>query len=436
MSQIISVMISLLLCVLEIYMLSIFMNIFFLKKSGKERWFWCFIVAVCIQYSIVFLDKLWLCFIALPVLYFVFSILVYEITAKKAIMYTLTFYIVFVYGREAAFAILYRFLYEAFPSIEIMFSAIEISLYLPAYLSSLLILLYLRKYMKEIKTRDVSGLAWYLVVMPLSSVLILLSFLYLDFPSKNYLRILMCCSAFLLYFSNAVVFIIWANYAQAMKRIKAAELSLLKNDMEKKNIDDVIKINDIYREHMHDIHRYFFQFKNLALSGENETIVNIIDSWENNLKQEESNRLYTDSAVVNSLLSGCYDHAKERQIEIDIFVDDALPLDFIQDVDKISMFGNLLDNAVEAAEKCEEGSRKIDIQMYMGNKYFLVFRIKNTWVKKLRRDGERLLSTKKDFKNHGFGTAISRDLAKKYGGSLEWEEKGDWFITTLTIAVN
>ncbi|MCM1243061.1 MAG: GHKL domain-containing protein [Roseburia sp.] len=306
--------------------------------------------------------------------------------------------------------------------------------YLPEYLLSYLFLLYTQKYMKEIEIKEAGSFEWYLLVMPISSILILSSFIYMDFPDERYLQILMCIGAFLLYFSNAVIFIILAHFTQTMNKVKMTELSLLKKDMEEENFENIVKINNVYRKYMHDVHQYFYQFKSLASSGENEAIVSIIDGWETNLRHDRSNRLYTGSAVVNSLLSRCYDNAKEKQIEIDIFVEDALDLDFIQDADKISMFGNLLDNAVEAAEECEEGKRKINIKMYMGSRYFLIFTIENTWMRNLRTDKGKLLSTKKDSGNHGLGIGISQGLAQKYGGSLDWEGQDDWFIVTLSIA--
>lgn len=435
MNQIISLIIHFLLCALEIYMFNIFLGAMFLKRLSRRQWLVCFVTASCIQHIINSQGILLLNFVVISFLYFVFSMLVFEITVKRAFVYTAIYSIIFACGREAAFEMLYRLLVNTFPRMEIAISFADgMFFYALEYLLSFFFILYLRKYIKEIEIREGNSIEWYLLIMPAPTVLISYSFFYMDFPEEKYLQIWMCCGAFLLYFSNAVIFIVLGHFSQAMNRIKVAELSLLKKDMEKENFENITKINNVYRKYMHDIHQYFYQFKNLVSSGESEVIIDIIDGWENNLNREESNRLYTDSAVVNSLLSGCYDNAKEKQIDIDIFVEDALDLDFIQDVDKISMFGNLLDNAVEAAEECEEGSRKINIKMFMGNKHFLIFRIENTWTKNLCRDGERLLSTKKDAGNHGLGIGISRELAEKYNGSLELEERGEWFITTLMTA--
>lgn len=435
MNQAISSMINFLLCVLEIYMLNIFMSAIFLKRVSRKQWFACLIAAACIQHAINLQGIISLNFVGVSILFFAFSMLVFKITVKKAFIYTAIYYVVFACGKEMAFEMLYRLLVDSFPWMERIFSfANGTIVYVVESLLAFLFLLFLRKYMKKIEIREDNSFDWYLLVMPLYSVLILFSFIYMDFPDEAYLQILICGGAFLLYFSNAVVFIILAHFTQMMNRVKIAELSLLKKDMEKENFENVVKINDVYRKYMHDVHRCFYQLKSLALSGENEAMVDIIDGWENNLKKEASNKLYTGSPVVNSLLSRCYDSAKERGIEIDIFVEDGLNLDLIQDVDKISMFGNLLDNAVEAAAECEEGNREINIRMFMGNRHILVFLIENTWTKKLRMDGEKLLSTKKDSGNHGLGMGISRELAQKYGGTLEWEEQGEWFVTMLTVS--
>lgn len=258
--------------------------------------------------------------------------------------------------------------------------------------------------------------------------------LYTDGSLLYVLKYLLVCGIFLLTVFIVAVFIILAHSAQTRKRIKEAEISRLVKDLEKENYEKILKLNDVYRKYMHDVHQYFYQFRSLALSGENRAIIDIIDAWEGNLGREESNMLYSGSAVINSLLSRCVDNAKERQIELDIFVEDALDLDFIQDVDKISMFGNLLDNAMEAAGECEEGKRKINIRMFMGNNHCLVFRMENTWSMKPRRAGGKLLSTKRDSENHGLGIGIARELARRYGGSLELEEQGEWFVTTLIAA--
>jgi two-component system sensor histidine kinase AgrC len=117
-----------------------------------------------------------------------------------------------------------------------------------------------------------------------------------------------------------------------------------------------------------------------------------------------------------------------------IFVEKFIKTDFLSDADIISMFGNLLDNALEASLKCDTGNKKVNVKLFMGNNFFLIFHIENTFSVSAKRDGTRLISTKDDEKTHGLGIGIVSNLAEKYGGSLTLEEKGDIFITTLAIS--
>lgn len=435
MSQAVALGINFFICGLEIYMLDIFLSAIFEKRVSRRKYIIYFIGVVCTICGINMLANPMLNFLAVPALFFTFSMLIFQISAHKSFVYSVLYYIVFACGREMAFEMLFRFFEETLPWVRLILSFFNgMPFYAMEYILSFLFLLYLGKYMKKIEIREDGNFDWYLLVMPISSIMILFSFVYMDFPKEKYLQILMCCGSFLLYFSNAVIFIILAHFTQVMNQVKTAELYVLKRDMEQDNFENVTKMNEVCRKYMHEMHKYFYEFKSLAVEGETTTIVNIINDLEGSLEREASSKLYTDNAVVNTLLSRCYDSARERQTEIDIFVEDRLNLDFIQDVDKISMFGNLLDNAVEAAAQCAEGNRKIHIKIFMGNKHFLIFRIENTWVKKLRTEGGKLLSTKKDSRNHGLGIGISRELAQKYGGSLELEEQGEWFIVTLMIA--
>ncbi|MCM1425629.1 MAG: ATP-binding protein [Eubacterium sp.] len=435
MNYMISFLLNVLLCILEVYMLEIFFGAMFARRVSEKRFLLYCGGAICIMIAVNLLKNPLVNFVALPVLFFVFARLAFTIAGNKAFVYAVIYYIIFAGEREMAFEMLYRFLLATFPRLEtILPFANAMFFYVGEYLLSFLFLLYLRKYLREITIREEDGFEWYLLVMPVSSVLILFSFVYMDFPNERMLQMLVCGGAFLLYFSNAVIFIILAHFTQVMNRVKIAEMALLKRDMEKENFENTEKMNEVYRRYMHDIHKYFYQFRSLALTGEAEAIVEIIDGWETNLKKEKENKRYIASPVMNSLLSECYERAKEKKIEIDIFVEDALDVSFIQDADKISMFGNLLDNAIEAADECEEGKRKINIEMYMGNKYMLVFKIENIWKQEIQMEGDRLLSTKKDSKNHGLGLKIARELAQKYNGSLEWEIQEEWFITMLMIA--
>lgn len=379
----------------------------------------------------------WLNLLFMPIMYMLFSKIAYQTSLGSCIAYTLIFYVIFAGGREGVAEILYRFFSSAvgFP-IPNWFTPGAIPFLILEYLIAFLFLLYIEKYMRKMKISGENGIGWYLLIMPITSLLIMANFGYMEFPSSRILQILMCVTTVLLYFSNAVIFIVLAKLIQVMNKEKQRELTDLKRDLEKRNFDRIESANRVYRKFLHDIHQYFSQFRSLAVQGKTQSIITIIDELEGKLRHEEEEKFYIGDSLINSLLVEYAACSKEKGIEVSVFAEAGLSVDFISDADKISLFGNLLSNAVEAAEKCEEKERKIDIKLYMGNSHMLIFRIENTHENKLAAKNGRLLSSKKDGNNHGLGIGIVSELAEKYGGSLEIEKMSGRFVTVLMVSNN
>lgn len=288
-----------------------------------------------------------------------------------------------------------------------------------------------------------SRFCWYLLIMPAASLTIMMIFIYMEFPSSTMIQILICGGTFLLYFSNVVVFIILSNLTQEMKRINLSELSDLKQELERRNFERIEQANEVYRRFLHDVHHYYAQFRSLAAQGETQTIVGIIDELEGKLATDEKPVFYIGDPVMNSILIEYEKQAKEKGIKCSIFVEERLDVGFISDGDKISMFGNLLLNAIEAASKCAEEERGMQVELFMGNRNMLVLQVENTYCHKLRIESGRgdkgrknisLLSTKPDAGSHGLGIGIVRELAKKYGGSLALSQEKGQFTAVLTLS--
>ncbi len=73
--------------------------------------------------------------------------------------------------------------------------------------------------------------------------------------------------------------------------------------------------------------------------------------WKEKLKDEINGTIYINDPVINELLLQEQRMAMEQKIKVKVSVADGVYVDFIKDADKISMLGNLLNNAIEAAQK-------------------------------------------------------------------------------------
>ena len=100
-----------------------------------------------------------------------------------------------------------------------------------------------------------------------------------------------------------------------------------------------------------------------------ENIVKLVEELNGNLRKSER-IIYSKYKVLNAILAEKVNEAKEHNIKLEVYVEPLINLDGIKDGDLVSMMGNLLDNALEAAMQCEEGKRKI--YLWIGRIIYLV----------------------------------------------------------------
>lgn len=91
----------------------------------------------------------------------------------------------------------------------------------------------------------------------------------------------------------------------------------------------------------------------------------------------------------------------------------------ITEYEFVSLFGNLLDNAIEAAKETEEKTVKLVVEKQQGVLKIKVSNSKLVERKPLENDFK---TTKKDKKNHGLGRRIVRDIVEVHGGRVSYHD--------------
>ncbi len=128
-------------------------------------------------------------------------------------------------------------------------------------------------------------------------------------------------------------------------------------------------------------------------------------------KMEQEIRVYetqnkTGNKVLDAVLSSKSLYCQNNGIELKFMVEGEL-LDFMEDMDISALFGNMLDNAIECAERQTEKDRRL-IGLYMnGEKQFLRIRTENYCAERLSFRGGMPITTKK-------GQALSWLWDEKY----------------------
>lgn len=104
----------------------------------------------------------------------------------------------------------------------------------------------------------------------------------------------------------------------------------------------------------------------------------------------------------------------------------------VTEYDLISLFANLLDNAIEAAEQTEEKEVSLSLEKQQG---YLKIVLKNSKLQEMEPLKTQFKTTKRNKKNHGIGNRIIRDIVSNYDGRIHYEERGNELEAVILIAV-
>lgn len=92
----------------------------------------------------------------------------------------------------------------------------------------------------------------------------------------------------------------------------------------------------------------------------------------------------------------------------------------IQDTDLCIVFGNCIENAIEACNNLELDNRKIYVRTKIHNDMILIT-IDNNFNGKIEKKGDIYLSSKRSYSCEGIGIASVKEIVKKYNGYAKFE---------------
>ena len=190
-------------------------------------------------------------------------------------------------------------------------------------------------------------------------------------------------------------------------------------ELEKRNEDMQVFKHDL-KNKLVEMYRFFEEEDTRQLMERIRKIYQELDSADD--------ASYSANPAVDSVLRLKIGKAKSEGIETDVYVlvPKGLKLEY---GDTGVLYGNLLDNAIEACQKVEKGKRYIHIEnKYMDGKMLLV--IENS---KPPVVNEKLQTTKQDSYQHGRGIASVRKVVGKYNGTVVFSDKGDCFEAAVML---
>lgn len=141
----------------------------------------------------------------------------------------------------------------------------------------------------------------------------------------------------------------------------------------------------------------------------------------------------TGNYVISVLLSEKLRECREKSIRLIPYID-AAGLSFVSNSDLCTIFGNAMDNAIEASMRIEPQKREIYVKIRRSDDMMLIS-VQNCFNGELRSADGRLLSVKADAEEHGYGTENIRRTAEKYGGTSAFSAEDDLFTLNVLLPI-
>lgn len=205
--------------------------------------------------------------------------------------------------------------------------------------------------------------------------------------------VLCMCIIFVIIITNYVIFLMIEKYTTVE---------------EKQHEEEMIQREILYQnEYYQDMERYQEQIQDIRLAEE---------------------IIYSANPVVNAILKVKSIKAKEKEIPMQVTT--LLPQRVSVDIGDMGvLYGNLLDNAIEAAMAVEQEKRYVHVESKF-QEGRLLLSIKNS---KPSGTSSYQQTSKKDKIKHGRGIRSVRKVAEKYGGELLLKDQGEHFEAVLLL---
>ena len=245
-------------------------------------------------------------------------------------------------------------------------------------------------------------------------------------PSEK-LRLLIAISAIIL--TALVIGTCILQQKQLQNETELVELRAIKQAQETDNkyFEILERQNNNLMVYAHDTKNHLQAIRNMT---DDENIIEYLERLTDDLNKysrQASSGNHNLDVIINKYITEC--EIKGVEFTYDVRLSN---LSGVQMFDLVSILGNLLDNALESAEKST--GKSINLQTDHRNTYDVII-VTNSCDTKPVAQGNVLKSSKANKKQHGLGIKSIKSSLKNYSGDYNWEynEQNKEFISTVMI---
>ena len=279
--------------------------------------------------------------------------------------------------------------------------------------------LILRKYLTKITSR-LNTQMWLIVdMLMLASFVAIFTIIY--FMPENTAIVYPICGASI--FSSFGCMYLASYICEAVQTAYHAQELEAQRNYYKDRIRDEERVRSVY----HDMKNHLLLLR--AQAGNGQDVQDSIQELEDQI-QEYENYHHTGNEFLDIIIRDKAKAAKERNIDFSAVISFEAG-SFVEPLDISTIFGNALDNAIEASEKLPEDKRMITVRAN---------RVRNMLVITVENNTASVFpgakgTSKKDAFAHGFGLPNIKNVVEKYDGECNPKLENGMFTLKIIMPV-
>lgn len=220
---------------------------------------------------------------------------------------------------------------------------------------------------------------------------------------------------------NLIVFgtagvLFWQMY-HSVCRVKQVEQELVRQQRVWLREQKAMKDNYVKdAKRMHDMKHVLLYLQKCLAEKDTEKAEEYLKKYTEEVVKSQR-KIWTGFSEIDFSVNYYYQMMQEKGIRFSIETDvHDIP---IEELDLMIIFGNLLDNAMTAAEKCEPEERCVHLKLQTVNEMFLL-QMENSTTQMPEKKNGRFLSSKAEREHHGWGIENVKQIVERYDGDIQF----------------
>ena len=263
-----------------------------------------------------------------------------------------------------------------------------------------------------------------LIAIPIISIVLLLI---LIMNNLNNRIILVSVSSGIL-FINLLIFYLYDILIEAYLKLEESALFERQTAIYSNQLNVIMKSEEKVRSLRHDMKHHLNELSIIASRHKDDESINYIENMRAYL-DNPSEYNSSGNKEVDSLMNYMLNKAESVLKKVDYQINVPKELE-IHSFDLNVIIGNLLENAIHAAENSQKKWLEVSLSYEQG---MLFIRIRNSYDNKVQKQGEIYATTKKETQEHGIGLQNVQRVVNNYKGDMQISDKDNIFDVKIIL---